>query len=259
MIFSENSTAKTPSADQIASLQQWWASAGVDLDFVDQPQSLLEKVADTAIRHDKSPTGAAVTNVQEQRARFTSKQNFPESVDAFLQWLQKPENLIEQDWARELAAPKGQLQPRFMIVSAIPESVSQGIATHFSKQSSDLVQNMIKALGSDLEHCFHTPLALRRPIDGQIPNDCIQPLVDRLRHLVALVKPKQIILFGDTLSQALFGVDLLAARKKKQFINHISSKTEAIVTFHPRILLARPELKTEAWKDLQQLTRIGAQ
>lgn len=259
MIFSENSTAKTPSSDQIASLQQWWASAGVDLDFVDQPHSLLEKVAETAIKPDKNPTVEAVSNVQEERTKFAAKQNFPENIDAFLQWLQNPENLIEKDWARELATPKGRLNPQYMIVSAIPESVNQGITTHFSKQSDELVRNMIKALGSDLEHCFHTPLALKRPIDGQIPDGFIQPLVDRLQHLIALVKPKQIVLFGDTLSQALFGIDLLAARKKKQFINHVSSKTEAIVTFHPRILLARPELKTEAWKDLQQLTRIGAQ
>ncbi|MEP2988923.1 MAG: uracil-DNA glycosylase family protein [Parasphingorhabdus sp.] len=258
MIFSEKNNANVPSSTDIASLQHWWSLAGVDLDYTEKPHSLLEEtVQPKAVTIDDQP--AAMTKVQEEPAVFEDAPDFPNEIGAFLQWLQKPGNLVEKNWAREFVIPEGQTEPKYMIISAMPETVNLGTASHFSQQSRDLVQNMLKALGVELEQCFHTPLALGRPVDGQIAKQYMKPLLNRVVHLISLIKPERIILLGDTVSHAFFGEDLLTARQKKQFINHSSSKTEAIVTFHPRILLTRPELKTEAWKDLQQLTRIGAQ
>ncbi len=258
MIFSEKNNANAPSSTDIASLQHWWSLAGVDLNYAETPDSLLkETIQPKAVTIDDQP--ASMAKLQEETAVFEDTPVFPNEIGAFLQWLQKPENLVEKSSAREFVVPEGQVEPKYMLVSAMPETVNQGVASHFSQNSSVLVQNMMKALGTELEQCFHFPLALGRPVDGRIAKHRMKPLLDRALHLIALIRPERIILFGDTVSHAFFGEDLLTARQKKQFINHSSSKTEAIVTFHPRILLARPELKTEAWKDLQQLTRIGAQ
>ena len=258
MIFSEHNTAKAPSFDEIASLQHWWSLAGVDVDYVEEPHSMLEEVVEkTPIT--SNPQAAQPSIVQEKPADFAINTNFPDEIDEFLKWMGQSKNLIESNWARKFVLPEGKIEPDYMIVSAMPEGHNHGNFSHFTPKSQELVGNIVKALGSEIEECFHTPLALGRPVDGQIANPNMKPLIDRFLHLITLVKPKQIILFGDTVSRALLAEDLLTARKKKQYINHLSSKTEAIVTFHPRILLARPELKTEAWKDLQQLTRIGAQ
>lgn len=238
----------------IASLQHWWSLAGVDLDYADKPHSLL-KAIDKPAPQISSNRPALPAEVKEEPLAFVAKQEFPTELEQFLQWLEKPEDLIETNWARSFVQPEGKVEPEYMILSAMPESKAE----HFSVKSQELVQNIVKALGTDLEHCFHTPLALGKPVDGRIPDQYLKMLVERALHLITLVKPKRIILFGDTVSRAFLGEDLLTARKKKQYINHNSSKTEAVVTFHPRILSERPELKTEAWKDLQQLIRIGAQ
>ncbi len=242
----------------IASLQDWWALAGVDLDYGEEPVALLEKVTSP-----KAPAPAAqyVSDQTEQKkpSESAGKQDYPCEIEAFLDWLRKPENLIEAKWAREFVLPEGRVESEIMLISAMPEGKSQASIDHFTPNSHQLVQNMVKALGSELAQCFHSPLALGRPVDGQIADQYMAALLDRALHLISLVRPKRIILFGDTVSRVFFKEDLLTARKKKQFINHVSSKTEAIVTFHPRILLERPELKAEAWKDLQLLTRIATQ
>lgn len=233
------------------------------MDYGELPQSILSKdTKTTPIVSDSQPV--THTKIEQLSADVKApsdvkpNSNFPNEIDQFLKWMAQPENLIESNWAREFALPEGINEPDYMIISAMPEGHGQGKITHFKPQSHELVKNIVKAIGSEMDDCFHTPLALGRPVDGQIAKQHIKPLTDRLLHLISLVKPKQIILFGDTVSRALLAEDLLTARKKKQYINHLSSKTEAIVTFHPRILLERPELKTETWKDLQQLTRIGA-
>lgn len=242
----------------IASLQHWWSMAGVDLDYTQEPRSLSE--SPIMPKPDKSVSEPAFQGqVQESKTAFVDKQDFPEEIGDFLDWLRNPVNLVESNWAREFVFPEGPTEPELMIITAMPEGSIPKLSGQFSPKSRELVQNMMKALGTRLDQCFQTPLALGRPIDGRITEHHMTPLVDRALHLISLIKPKRIILFGDTVSRGFLKEDLLTARKKKQYINHISSKTEAIVTFHPRILLERPELKTKTWKDLQQLTRIGAQ
>nr|WP_254306113.1 uracil-DNA glycosylase family protein [Sphingopyxis sp. BSNA05] len=120
------------------------------------------------------------------------------------------------------------------------------------------MEKMLAAIGCDSDRTYLANIAVSLSYDGRIDEQYWPTLKTRLLHHVGLVRPKRIICFGDLAAKILFGQDLLTARKNKQFINHSSSQTEAIVTFHPRILIERPLFKAEAWKDLQMLTRISA-
>lgn len=255
MIFSENNVNKELSRDDIASLIHWWSLAGVDINFSGEPRSLFTENNEAVAKL----TSVEVPKSQKSTVTDSKYMEFPEEVDAFLAWLQEPENLVESDWTQYFSFPEGSIDSEILILSAMPEDSGPGLNSQFGSSSRQLLQNMIKAIGSNLDKTFLFPLALGKPVDGNIPDKYFPILVARALHLLSIVQPRSVILFGDTVSRAFLGVDLLTARKKKQYINHVSSKTEAIVTFHPRILLERPELKTEAWKDLQQLTRIGAQ
>ena len=44
-----------------------------------------------------------------------------------------------------------------------------------------------------------------------------------------------------------------ANRGRLHGFNHRSGQTGVVASFHPRLLLDRPALKAEAWKDLQLL------
>ncbi len=188
---------------------------------------------------------------------FYSKSRAAEH-QAFLDWLANDKNLIEAKWSRSRVLPEGILEPEIMTISALPEKNRDGNVQLFSQDNQKLLNNMLAAIGADSQKSYMATIATSLPVDGRIDEQHWKALKIRLLHHIGLVRPKRIICFGDLAAKIIFGEDLLSARKNKQIINHGASKTETIVTFHPRILIERPLFKAEAWKDLQMLTRISA-
>ena len=262
MNFSSPNNGGPAPQDLIASLQDWWALAGVDTNFVGEPESLLEQGVKIEQRQQMA-SETAVFHLPRTAETATPKpaaaisEIYPLELQAFVDHLSTSENLIEARWARDFVLPKGHQNPEIMVIVAMPES--QGLAndSYYAPAERQLVLNMLKAIGCNEQKSYFSALSLGRTIDGRLDQVYFESLKKRALHHIDLVAPKRIIIFGDTAARIFFEQYFLMARKKKQFINHVSSKTEAIATFHPRILLHRPELKAEAWKDLQMLTRIA--
>ncbi len=80
-----------------------------------------------------------------------------------------------------------------------------------------------------------------------------------LRNQIETIAPKALLLLGEVAAQAVLGTDheLAALRNKR----HTYLSIPAIVTYHPAMLLAKPELKRQSWADLQKfrdlLTELG--
>ena len=91
--------------------------------------------------------------------------------------------------------------------------------------------------------CFHLPAA-------KLDADALERCAELMRHHIALVKPKRLLLLGDAPARALTGQPLASARGKVHRIEGVRS----VATFHPRFLLARPSDKALAWRDLLLLT-----
>lgn len=250
-------TANPSTESMIHSLQNWWSLAGVDLDYADQPSALL---ADEPVIPAKvaAPAVAATAPAPEEVTAPVRDEPLPSVHEDFLAWLAKDENLIEASWSKTRVLPQGVLDPEIMVISALPEKSRHGDVQLFNPDNQMLLEKMLSAIGCDSERSYLTTIAVSVPVDGRIEEQYWPSLKNRLLHHVGLVRPKRVICFGDLAAKIIFGEDLLTARKNKQFINHEASKTEAIVTFHPRILIERPLFKAEAWKDLQMLTRISA-
>lgn len=247
-----------PSAESmIHSLQDWWSLAGVELDYADQPAALL--AVETISRAKEAPPTATVTErVPEQAKRPVQDEPLPAAYPDFLEWLANGDSLIETSWSKQKVSPQGALEPEIMVISALPEKNRNGEVQLFNPDNQKLLEKMLAAIGCDSQQSYLANIAVSIPYDGRIDEQHWPTFKKRLLHHIALVRPKRVICLGDMAAKILFGEDLLTARKNKQFINHSSSKTEAIVTFHPRILIERPLFKAEAWKDLQMLTRISA-
>ncbi|MEO9499799.1 MAG: uracil-DNA glycosylase family protein [Parasphingorhabdus sp.] len=240
----------------IESLQQWWKDAGVDQHFDDEPHALLND------RDDKEPTkkpeiekivASKTVETQESVGAPVPSPDMPVDYEDFLVWLSERSHLVENGCPGKVVLPFGKLNPAMMVVTAMPDRAENENSTIFSHQSQMLVKNMLAAMGIDSENAYFATISVMRPMDSRIPSKLISPLKARFEHLLKLVQPEKIILFGNSCSQIFFEQELLSARQKKLFINHHTSKTEAIVTFHPRTLLERPEIKAEAWNDLQLL------
>ncbi|GAA0482713.1 uracil-DNA glycosylase [Parasphingorhabdus litoris] len=250
--------------EQIESLRDWWSLAGVDLHYDDEPASLLtETVPVTRPVEPKPVENIAATESKPQSnlestgtANFS--ENYPSEHDEFLAWLSAPENLVEAQWSQNHILPNGVIEPEIMTIVGMPEQSGLLQNSLFSDKSGALLVNMLKAIGCDSQKTYSASISLGRSFDGRIDPQYHDALKKRVLHHIGLVRPKRIIIFGDTPSGLFFNENLLTARKNKQFVNHSSSKIEAIATFHPRILIERPEFKAEAWRDLQLLTRIQA-
>ncbi len=253
-----NPPTANPSAEpMIRSLQNWWSLAGVDLDYSDQPTALL--ATDVAAQATASIAQTAATKpAPEQTITAVRDEPLAETYADFLDWLATGNELIEANWSKHRVLPQGALEPEIMTISALPEKNRVGEAQLFDSTNQKLLDRMLAAIGCDSQQSYLATIAVSASVDGRIDEQHWPALKTRLFHHIALVRPKRIICFGDLAAKIIFGEDLLSARKNKQFINHGSSKTEAIVTFHPRILIERPLFKAEAWKDLQMLTRISA-
>lgn len=241
----------------IYSLQNWWSLAGVDLDYTDQPSALLaeEQVISAKVA---APAAAATAPAPAADSAPVRDEVLPPAHADFLAWLASDENLVEAGWSKTRVQPQGVLDPEVMVISALPEKSRHGDVQLFNPDNQKLLEKMLSAIGCDSGQSYLTNIAISLPVDGRIDEIYWPGLKSRLLHHIGLVRPKRVICFGDLAAKILFGKDLLTARKNKQFINHGASKTEAIVTFHPRILIERPLFKAEAWKDLQMLTRISA-
>lgn len=241
----------------IRSLQNWWSLAGVELDYADQPSALLAaEAAPQPVTH--SPAASVTKPVPEELIIPIRNEPLPADYADFIDWLANGDDLIEAKWSKHRVAPQGALEPEIMTISALPEKNSHGDVKLFNSDNQKLLVKMLAAIGCDSGKSYSTTIVQALPFDGRIDEQHWTALKTRLFHLIGLVRPKRIICFGDLAAKIIFGEDLMSARKNKQFINHGPSKTEAIVTFHPRILIERPLFKAEAWKDLQMLTRISA-
>lgn len=262
MNFSTLGNRETTSVEQIESLRDWWSLAGVDLHYNDEPDSLLAKAAPSEKQVEPVRTETIVATESKPPPRQEISQpeklneDYPAQYDQFLAWLSTPENLVEAKWSQNHVLPTGVIEPEIMIIVGMPEQNSLAQNSPFSEKSAALLVNMLKAIGCDSEKTYVASVSLARSFDGRIDPKYHDTLKKRMLHHIGLVQPKRIIIFGDTPAHLFFNENLLTARKNIQFINHVSSKTEAIATFHPRILNERPEFKAEAWKDLQLLTRI---
>ncbi len=260
------STIPAPSNEElITSLRDWWLLAGVDLHFGEQPgplshEELAPEMPPQAMVREQS---AATPFIEQKQPADQNPEKpnvtYPVSLDAFHIWLSDPQNLMEAEWSKEFALPKGPQEPKIMVITSMPEVAASQNGEYYSPDSLALLKNMLAALGCDWEGVYLASIALARPANGKLDQKQQQSLKNRCLHHMNLVNPQRIILLGDTASKIFFDQNLLTARKNKQFVNHVSSKTEAIATFHPRILLERPEYKAAAWKDLQLLTRTSAQ
>ncbi len=241
----------------INSLQHWWSLAGVDLDYADQPSALLG--AQSAVPAHPSPLPLAVTEPAPAETALPVGDERPPSVyEDFVAWLAKDPGLVEAGWSKQRVLPQGNLAPQVMVICALPEKNRNGEAQLFNPDNQKLLGKMLSAIGCDSGQSYFASIAVSVPVDGRIDERHWPALKKRLFHHIGLVGPKRIICCGDLAAKIIFGEDMLTARKNKQFLNQEASKTEAIVTFHPRILIERPLFKAEAWKDLQMLTRISA-
>jgi len=237
-------------SDAIASALEWWRDAGIDALADETPRDWFAAPA---------PPPAPPKRIIANQPAAPMVVPLPGTLDAFLAWRVGPE-APEAGWngGTPLAA-QGLTDADLMILVDMPEREDAAAGRLLDGAAGRLFDRMLTAIGRSRDNVYLASLCTVRPLAGRVAPEVEERLAEIARRYVELVAPKRLLILGNATSRALLATDVTRARSSSHRINHPSairdSVTEAVVSFHPRLLLERPAQKAEAWRDLQLLIR----
>lgn len=216
-------------AAHATSVLDWWRDAGVDVLVDDAPRDWLARTP--------APTPQAV-------AETPVKAHLPDTLEAFVAWRT---TAAAPEGAEGMVA-EGDPASQVMVVTDYPEG--DGL---LGGPCGRLFDRMLAAIGLTRADIYLTTLTTVRPLTGRIAPEALPPLAELLRHHVALVSPKRLLILGQAPSRALTGTDAAQGPRSLRAINLETCTIDAVTSLHPRFLIDRPAMKSESWKDLQLL------
>lgn len=127
---------------------------------------------------------------------------------------------------------------------------SQGIP--FVGKAGKLMDTAFKGLGIKRENIYIANIVKCRPPQNRTPEkDETQACLDYLRNQVILVKPKIIILLGNTALKNILGNEYSITRERGKWKE--KRGIEYMPTWHPAALLRDESKKIEFWNDLNKV------
>lgn len=236
------------------SILGWWSDAGVDylcgeeaMNWLEEPMAPPADIAEP--RRQAAP--AAPFTVAPPAPRTA----WPDDQATLLAALASDPTLPGNGYSPARAAPRAVDAAALMVLLDFPEEEDLRAGTLCNGAVGHLLHAMLKACGYAPDEVYLGALAHSRPASGALPSQDMALLGDFARHQIALAKPQRLLLLGTAVSEALLGKELMEARATSPDLNQNGVNLSGAVTFHPRILLSRPILKAQAWKDLQRIVR----
>ncbi|ONF97282.1 uracil-DNA glycosylase [Sphingomonas jeddahensis] len=227
-----------------ASALEWWRDAGVDVLVGDDPFDWLAAEGPVAVA---SPLLAA----SPPAAPVAPTAAMPAAIADFLAW-RIAETAPEAEWRVPIVAASGPADADLMILIDCPERDSAD--SLLGGAAGRLFDRMLAAIGRSRADVHLASVCAARPTVGRMPRDMEARLGEIARHHASLAAPRRLLVMGDAASRAILLANVIEMRGRLHALNHNGGKTtEVVASFHPRMLLERPALKAEAWRDLQLL------
>ncbi len=255
--------------ERMQSLLSWWQLAGVEDFCGDGPVNWLEIPAapPSAVAAGRAAQNRSVPALDRsaggRRAAAPEPASppvhgpLPASLEALHDQLLHAADLAGTGYGGARALPHGIADAPLMVISDCPDADDLVAGTVLSAGTGTLLRNMLSAIGVDLAGCYRASLAVTRPASGRLPGADMGALADLMRHHIALVRPRNLLLLGSGASEALLDAPVATARESSHDFNQNGGRVALIATYHPRTLLKRPQCKRPAWEDLQMLLKEG--
>ena len=218
---------------EAASLLGWWLEAGVDVPVAEEPRNWLAR-----------PSAQTPARVEESLP--ASAPPPPASLDAFHAHLRQASDLPLFRSGAARALPHGPANAEIMLVSDLPGRECAAEGRPIGGEVWALTVRMLAAIGFTPEQAYVASLACFPAPGSRLDERDLARCAADMRHHIALVKPKRLLLLGDGPAKALVGQPVLQARGRVHRIDGVP----AVATLHPRQLLQRPGDKAHAWRDL---------
>lgn len=233
------------------SVHAWWRDAGVDYVTDGETMNWLGQV----VARPVAPKPAERVLIEPAAPAFLAKAPLAEWPSDLATLKASISSLPGSSYGSRFVAPKGGAGATALVIGDFPEEEEIAAGEFGAGPIATLLTNMLLACQIVPDLAYQTALAHSRPAAASLPKDDLPALAAFARHQIALVQPKVVVLFGSSACEAMLSQELMQARGILHYINHDDRKTAAVATFHPRTLVAQPQLKAQAWKDLQMLVR----
>lgn len=129
----------------------------------------------------------------------------------------------------------------------------------FGTDEDIMLGKMMEAIALGPENVYVTNILKCCPGAGQAPDqECLESCFSYLVREIGAVRPRLICAMGDLAVRMLVGSQETLFRLRGRFAIYRYQAADPIPvmpTFHPRYLLANPEMKKATWKDLQTIRR----
>lgn len=252
------------SAAAINSYMQWWSNAGYDVPANDGPCNWL---ADQRGSAGSTPVAVARSESPSQSDDAPQPIAHPKQdgladalaaipdLASFDLWLHQAA-LPGRAWSDRIVLPTGSGNASLMILADVPDLEDIEAGALFSGEAGRLLDAMLAAIDLTRENCRIGSIAFTRPIGGQL-DDAHKGLLKAIaqRH-IALANPAKLLLLGQQSCLIMTGQPIPPDGKGQREINHCGAMTAAFAAHHPRLLIARPQLKRPAWEALKRLKEI---
>jgi uracil-DNA glycosylase len=237
----------------------WWRDAGVDYVSDGEAMNWLAPVATAPMRAEPpkpiEQPRRAVAAPEPAAAPKAARAEWPADLGALKAAIAGGAALPGCSYGSRTIAPTGEQGATAMVIGDFPEHDEVATGDYGSSAAGQLTAKILLAAQILPDFVYRTALAHSIPAAGSLPKDDLAILAEFVRHQIALVQPKIVVLFGSAACEAMLAQELMKARGNLLYINQNDRKTAAIATFHPRTLIMQPQLKVQAWKDLQILAR----
>ncbi|MDQ3713166.1 MAG: uracil-DNA glycosylase [Acidobacteriota bacterium] len=146
----------------------------------------------------------------------------------------------------------GNLKADLMFVGEAPGANEDAEGVPFVGRAGQLLNKIIESIGLKREDVFVGNVNRCRPPSNRTPtqaeaNVCKQFL---LRE-IAVVRPKVIVVLGNTATQNLLETKVGITKLRGEFQDYFGVKV--MPTFHPAYLLRDPSKKRETWEDMKKV------
>ncbi|MET0179115.1 MAG: uracil-DNA glycosylase family protein [Novosphingobium sp.] len=237
-------------ATQLAAVHAWWHDAGIDRDFVDEPQCWLERAVPNAAEAPapakaKPAAAGSPATAREPSARIGGERAaWPADLARFREWWLTEPSLDPAPGAHRVP-PTGSAAPPLMVVVGHPEAEDR--ETLLGGAQGRLLDAMLAAFGWSRD-AVYVASALPRPTPhpdwAALARD---GLGDVLAHHVALVAPERLLVFGRGSVSALIGHD--PAQGGAACLKFDTGRVSLPLIIAPTLaaLLERPALKAGVW------------
>jgi len=153
---------------------------------------------------------------------------------------------------------RGGEQPKLLVVGDWSGQEVFSDAVLFGRDEDVMLRKMMEAIGLAAEDIYVTNVIKCCPLDTSPNMTCASRCFAHLSREIAALKPRLILAMGEMAASRLLASSAPLVRLRGRFHAYRypdSVPAKVMPTFHPRFLLANPEMKKMVWMDLQMIQR----